>query len=143
MNARSFGCCLLLLVATGCGGSGEATLHGQLSAGAGQNFSPHDGEQIMMVFYAVGDDDKPDVMKSYPAMVEPDGKYRMVASGGKLPAGRYRVAVEALPMVPPGGSGKKITDRLMGRYNRGNSTLDVTIKSGDNDIPIDLGPAAK
>jgi hypothetical protein len=75
------------------------------------------------VFRGLGADDKPDPNRTYTAMLNPDGSFELVASGGELPAGVYQVTVDIAGKV--GEKYKAFATRR-------------ELKPGANDLTLDL-----
>lgn len=111
-------------LAAGCGG-GMATVKGKLvENGQPKAFGAFSAS---VQFARIGDDGKPDPTRLYSAIVNPDGTFELVASGGELPAGTYQVAID-MP-VKKGGSRP---------FAPPTSSLRRELKSGPNDFTIDL-----
>ena len=70
----------------------------------------------------IGANGEPDNMKSFTAVVDTDGTFEVLASGGQVPPGAYRVSVQ-------GPFTKKPTAKV---------AVKREIVIGDNDITIDL-----
>jgi hypothetical protein len=115
---------VLALIVTGCG-SGMAKVKGKIvENGQPKSFGAFSAS---IQFTLIGPDGKPDTTKMYSAVVDQDGSFELVASGGELPAGTYQVAIE-MPL--------KKGDRP--QFAGPNSPLRRELKSGSNDLTIDL-----
>lgn len=112
----------LLSLLSGCGGEEMGRLKGRLVVnGQPKEFPPSSASvQISLI----GADGKPDVTKAYSAVVNPDGTFEVVASGGKLHPGTYQVEIRH---PPPKGGAAPVT-----------ITTRREVKPGDNDWTIDL-----
>jgi hypothetical protein len=119
--------CLALtgLLAGGCGG-GTAKVKGRLVTN-GQPMS-FPATQAAIVLSPLGADGKPDPAKSYSAVVNQDGSFELVASGGELPAGNYQVSIQAVG---------KLKEQLK-LFAGTDSPVRRELKSGLNDITIDV-----
>jgi hypothetical protein len=115
----------LLALAAGCG-SGKARVKGRLvENGQPQKFG---ATQVALEFVPLGADGKPEQGKSYTAVVNEDGTFEVVASGGELPPGTYQVAVTAMGTL-----------RTKYRaFAAPTSAIRREIKAGKNDLTIDL-----
>ena len=121
-----FALLFLPLLLAGCGGSGPARVKGQLTENGQPKAMPAGTSSVL--FTLVDPDGKPDAGKSYTAVVNADGTFEVVASGGELPPGTYIVSIQ-------------VRGKLAG-LARGLSGLDSPIrrelKPGQNDLVIDL-----
>ncbi len=118
---------LVALAASGCGGPGKAKVKGQLVSG-GQPMS-FPATQVGVVFTPVGADGKPDPTKAYTAVVNEDGTFELVASGGELPSGNYQVSILA--------TGGKLATQMK-PYAGASSPIRRELKPGPNEITIDV-----
>ena len=114
-----------LFLLAGCGAS-PARVKGQVVAN-GQPVS-FTGLQAAVVFAPVGPDGKPDTGRSQTAVLNPDGSFELLASGGELPAGTYMVGIQVV-----GKAGEKF--KAVGPTN---SPIRRELKSGPNDLTIDV-----
>jgi len=113
-----------LFAVAGCGG-GMAKVKGKLvENGEPKAFAPFSAS---VQFAKIGDDGKPDETKMYSAIVNADGTFELVASGGQLPAGMYQVVIE-MPVKP--GQRQPFAAHV--------SPIRRDLKSGQNDLTIDL-----
>lgn len=122
-----FLCCAfaVMAVVTGCGPA-IGTVKGRLVENGQPTKFPPTSASVQMS--PVGADDKPDANVVYSAVVNEDGTFEVVASGGKLPPGKYMVAVEVI-----GKDGAKYK-----QFNATVSKVRREIKSGSNELTIDL-----
>lgn len=93
--------------------------------------------QAALMFTLLGAGDQPDASKSYTANLNPDGSFEMVASGGRLPPGRYMVTIEMPPAQGKAGLAKY---REVYRFPKSSLRADVTV--GENDVTVDLAKPA-
>ena len=129
MRTRSCAAALALFALVGCGDS-----LGRVKGRVVQNGQPMQVEgQAALMFYLLGPDGKPDPEKSYPVPLNPDGTFELLASGGRVPAGNYLLTVEV--NAKPGNAG---IAKYKGRYTLPNSGLRAEVKSGSNDLVVDL-----
>src|SRR5690349_19732037 len=116
---------LAALAAGGCG-SGKGKVKGRLVAnGQPMSFPP---TQVAVVFAPVGADGKPDPLKAFTAVVNEDGTFELIASGGELPAGQYQISIQAMGAMK---------EKLKG-FAAANSRVRRELTSGTNDITIDV-----
>lgn len=114
------------LVAGGCGGGSPARVKGQLvENGQPRTFPP---TQVAIELAPVGPDGKPDNKKAVNAVVNPDGTFAVVASGGEFPPGTYQVCILAPPKFQPD----------LKRFAPPTSPLRRELKPGDNELVIDV-----
>ena len=107
------------ILAAGCS-PGIGKVKGQIvENGQPKTFPPSTHAIEMSMLGANGE---PDNMKSFTAVVDTDGSFEVLASGGQVPPGTYRVSVQ-------GPSTKKPTAKV---------SVKREIVVGDNDITIDL-----
>ena len=122
-------CSLLVLVVmiclAGCGES-KATVKGKIvENGQPKTFGAN---QAALQLTLIGPDGKPDDNKSFTAVVNEDGTFEVVASGGEIPIGKYQVAVQI--MGATGQPYKKLAPP--------DSPIRRELKSGANELTIDL-----
>jgi len=123
----------------GCSDSSKATLKGQLFTAPGQKLTLAENEQAFLSFVKLNDAGQLDPNFNFPCMVKPDGEYEMVASGGELPPGQYRVSLEVQITKSVNKQGTpKMVDRFNGKLSRDRSNVKVEVKPGANDLPVDL-----
>lgn len=114
------------LASGGCSDNGKAKVKGRLvSNGQPMTFPAF---QASVVLAPVGPDDKPDPSKSFTCVLEPDGSFELLASGGELPAGRYQVAVQTMG---------KPSNQLKG-FAGPSSLVRRDLKPGPNELLIDV-----
>ncbi len=116
---------LAALAAGGCGGS-PATVKGRLVSNGESMTVP--GATVAVTFTRVDGDAKDGSAKSFNAVVNPDGTFEVVASGGQLPVGMYRVSVLATG---------KLADKFKA-YAEPGSPIRRELKPGSNEITIDV-----
>ncbi|HVK15230.1 MAG TPA: hypothetical protein VM597_41205, partial [Gemmataceae bacterium] len=115
---------VVALVVNGCGG-GMAKVKGKLvENGQHRQFAAFSAS---VQFAKIGEDGRPDTTKMYSAVVEADGSFELVASGGELPAGVYQVAVE-MPV--------KKEER--NAFAPPDSPIRRELRAGANELTIDL-----
>lgn len=115
----------LLVLLVGCGG-GTARVKGQILENGQPKAFP--GMQASVAFTPVGADGKLETSKSYSAMLNSDGKFEVIASGGELPPGNYAVSIQAVGKANEQFKGFGATD----------SPIRREVKPGQNDFQIDL-----
>src|SRR5436309_9103500 len=90
---RNFLLCTVLCAAVsalGCSDS-KSRVKGQVV----ENGKPLPVEgQVALMFDFIGPDGNTDPSQSYPVPLNPDGSFELMASGGKVPPGTYRVTVQ-------------------------------------------------
>jgi hypothetical protein len=116
---------LLLLVVMGCGDSPGRVKGRVVENGQPKDFPPM---QASVTFDRIGPDGKPDTKSSYTAILNKDGTFEVIVSGGELPSGTYAVSISA--------TGKE--NKLFKGFNAAETKVRREIKSGLNDIQIDL-----
>lgn len=115
-----------LVLLAGCGGGKAARVRGQVvENGQPASFA---GMLAAVVFAPVGPDGKPDTNRSQTAVLNPDGSFELVASGGELPVGTYMVGIQVV-----GKAGAKFKD-----VGPTNSPIRRELKPGPNDLTIDV-----
>ena len=110
---------LFSILIAGCS-PGTGKVKGQIVENGQPKTFPASSHAIEMSM--IGANGEPDNMKSFTAVVETDGTFEVLASGGQVPPGSYRVSVQ-------GPSTKKLTAKV---------AVKREIVIGDNDITIDL-----
>ncbi len=110
---------LLLVPIAGCS-PGIGKVKGQIVENGQPKTFPPSSHAIEMSM--IGANGEPDNMKSFTAVVGIDGTFEVLASGGQVPPGTYRVSVQ-------GPSTKKLTAKV---------SVNREIVVGDNNITIDL-----
>lgn len=125
MNRALLMVVLVCALLVGCG-SGKAKVRGRLvENGQPTTFPP---TTLALELAPVGEDDQPDKTKLYPAVVNEDGTFEVVASGGEVPLGKYAISIQATG---------KYTEKLKA-FAPGASRIRREIKAGTNDLTIDL-----
>lgn len=111
------------VVALGC--SSKA---GRVKGQVVENGSPVKVQgQAALMFDLVGPDGKADPTKGYPVPLNPDGSFELVASGGDVPPGTYRVTVQV--------NGPKAAS---GIFHYKGQSLTQEVKAGSNNLTIEL-----
>lgn len=113
---------LAVLCLAGCGGPDMAKVKGQILEGGQPKSFPPTSHSVEIA--AVDASDKADPAKTYTAVVNADGTFEMLASGGQLPPGRYLFTVRG-PTIK-----KKGIEAPQGAIRE--------LKGGENAITIDL-----
>ena len=116
---------LLALLLAGCS-SAPAKFRGQLVENGQPMKVP--ATTLAIEVNALTEDGKLDPAKLYPAVVNEDGSFEVVAGGGTLPLGKYAIAIQA--------TGKYQTQ--LKRFAPGTSPIRREIKPGTNEITIDV-----
>jgi hypothetical protein len=113
------------LAAAGCSGGGTARLKGKIvDNGQPVTFPP---TTASVQLSPLGEGGTPDPTKVYACVVNEDGSFEFLASGGELPPGTYQVVLELV-----GGKGPANAKAIAGK------ALKRELKSGSNDLVIDL-----
>ena len=113
------------LLTAGCGG-GLAKVKGQIvENGQPTTFPP---TTVSVQLSPIGADGKADPAKVYGCVVNPDGTFELVASGGEVPAGMYQVAIEVTAKGPVKAKA----------FSAKGTPLHRELKSGQNVLTIDL-----
>jgi len=117
-----------LPLAAGCGGPEMAKVKGRLV----ENGAPREvaGGSVGVQLTLIGEGGKLDPKKSYTAVVNTDGTFEVVASGGELQPGTYQVALQF----------KDPKDKLASQVKAvsGGNDIRREIKPGPNELTIDL-----
>jgi hypothetical protein len=88
---------LVALTAGGRARDSKSELKGRLvSNGQPMTFPP---TSAAVVLSPMGADDQPDVSRAFTCVVNEDGSFELVASGGELPAGTYQVSIQAMGKI--------------------------------------------
>lgn len=125
----------------GCGGPQSARLKGRVLGADGQPFTLQKGDQGFMRLLGKAAAGTKGEDPEYPAMLNPDGTFEVVASGGELKPGTYRVALEVVATTRTTKEGRPVQeDRLKGRFKADKTTLSVEAKAGPNDVTVTLPP---
>ena len=128
----------------GCSSPTTGSVKEQLYAKPGEKLAPGADEQWMMSFVGINDAGQINNNLTYPAHLEGDGAFRVVASNGEVPPGKYRVACEVEYTKSTTKQGRPLrADRFGGKYSKEKSPLTVEVKLGENDFPIELGEVSR
>jgi hypothetical protein len=124
-------CLILLAVAVmataGCSGGGVGKVKGQIvDNGQPVKFPFQTGS---VEFVPLQADGTPELGKVYAAIVNEDGSFELLASGGELAVGQYQVSIEMV-----GTKGPEKARPFAAKVK----PLKREIKSGQNTITIDL-----
>ena len=112
------------LVAVGCGG-GKARVKGKVvDNGEPVKFPP---TTASVQLTPVGPDGRPDVNSAVTCVVNEDGTFELLASGGEAPPGKYHVTLNLT-----GGKGPPKAQAIAGK------AIERELKSGQNELTIDL-----
>lgn len=122
---KRFVALLLALILVGCS-SAPARFRGQLVENGQPLKVPATTLAIEVI--ALKEDGSLDREKLYPAVVNEDGSFEVIAGGGTLPLGKYAVAIQA--------TGTYQTQ--LKRFAPGTSPIRREIKPGSNEITIDV-----
>ena len=125
---------LVLVAVAGCGGE-MARVKGRLVNG-GSPVAPPPGARISLLFEPVEGGPGADARRFFPAILEGDGTFEVVASGGQVPPGTYRVSLtfssadsrQSAPPVPA----------ELAPFTRADSPLRATLEKGSNTLEVDL-----
>ena len=111
---------LALMFVTGCS-EGKAHVKGRIvENGQPVSFSAN---QAAVEFSPIGSDGKADSSKTFTAVVNDDGTFEVLASGGEVPRGNYDITFRSY-------------GKLREKYK--DQTLRREVKAGKNDFTIDL-----
>lgn len=111
--------CLAVLVA-GCG-PGKARVKGRVTEGGQPASFPPTAAAIQIA--PIGSDGEPDPARAFTAVVNEDGTWEVLASGGELPTGEYEIAFQA-------------TGKLKGKFQ--SKPVRQQLKAGTNEVTIDV-----
>lgn len=126
--------------AAGCGAD-AGTLKGSVVDGGKPVGS--EGQQVSLSFHPAKPDGSFDEGNCSTAVLNGDGSFEFVASGGTLKPGRYKVVIASASAPGPGTQStakekSKAPDRFAGHSTFAASKLTVTVEAGKNDVVIDL-----
>lgn len=116
----------LIGLATGGCGSSLAKVKGRL-VNNGQAITVP-ATQVAVILAPLDAEDKPDPLKSFTAVVNEDGTFEVLASGGELPPGRYQVAIQAQGKLKEQFKALAVP----------NSPIRRELKPGPNELTIDI-----
>ncbi len=131
--------------AAGCG-TDTGTLKGSLVDGGKPVGS--EGQQVSLSFHPRKPDGAFDEGNCSTAVLNGNGSFEFVASGGTLKPGTYRVVIAGASSASGPGTQStakeksKKPDRFAGHSTFAASKLTVTIVAGKNDVVIDLSKPA-
>jgi hypothetical protein len=117
----------LVVVLAGCG-TDPARIKGRVLDNGQPLSVPGSGAPQSIVFESLGGE--AGAGRMYSAMLNPDGTFELVAAGGSVPPGEYRVSFD---VTLPGKDGEKFK-----RFRGSGSPLRRELKPGSNDLTIDL-----
>jgi hypothetical protein len=123
---------LMVLLATGCGGSNFIKAKGRVVKG-GEPYHTPEGEGLR-IFFAPEQTSDAEHYDSYAAAYDPDdGTFEVIGKDGRgLPPGQYRVGIQLM---------QKKEDLLGGRLLGKQSPFVVEVALRGNDIVLDLDQA--
>ncbi len=117
---------LVGLAAGGCGGPKLAKVKGRLVTNdQPMEFPP---TAAAVVFTPLNDGGTPDPSKSFTAVVNEDGSFEVLASGGQLPVGKYQISIQAMG---------KLKEQLK-KFGEGVSPVRRDLQPGPNELVIDF-----
>ena len=119
--------CALVLVLAGCG-TDPSRVKGRLLDNGQPLAVPASGTPQTVVFTSLGGE--AGAGRMYSAMIGADGTFELVAAGGSVPPGEYRVSFD---VTLPGKDGEKFK-----RFRGDGSPIRRELKPGANDLAIDL-----
>jgi hypothetical protein len=115
------------LLATGCGGGGPGKVKGKVVENGQPTTFP--AMQASVQLAPVGSGGKADWNGPvYTAVLNADGTFEVVASGGEVPPGEYLIAIEQ--------TGKPVP--RLANFTTAKTAVKREIKSGSNELTIDL-----
>lgn len=118
----------LFLLLSGCSGN-MATVSGRI-VDNGQPMK-YAATQAAVQLTLMGANGKPDNSKSFTAVVNPDGTFQVVASGGSVPIGTYQVIMNI-----------RDEDPKYKPFTALDSQIRREVKPGHNDLVLDLSKPA-
>ena len=117
----------LVVVVAGCG-TEPSRVRGRILDNGQPVAVPASGTPQTVAFTSLGGE--AGAGRMYSAMLNPDGTFELVAAGGSVPPGEYRVSFD---VTLPGNDGEKFK-----RFRGATSPLRRELKPGSNDLTIDL-----
>ncbi|MFO0823709.1 MAG: hypothetical protein U0792_11430 [Gemmataceae bacterium] len=124
----------LVVVLVGCEAE-PSRVKGRLLENGKPVAVPAAGSPQVIVFESMSPDGATSTGRMYSAMLSTDGTFELIASGGSVPPGNYRVSFD---VTLPGKDG----DKFKG-FRRDNSPIRRELKPGSNDLTIDLASPEK
>jgi len=122
------GLCVPLWLA-GCGSATTATITGKIvDNGQPRQYQP---TQAAVQLTLVGPGGKLDENRSFTAVVNPDGTFQVISSGGEIPVGTYQVAIQI-----------RDEDPKYKAFAAPESQVRREIKPGRNELVLDLSKPA-
>lgn len=115
------------VIVAGCGPD-KARITGRVFDNNQPVAVPASGDPQSIVFTSLGGD--AGAGRMYTAALNPDGTFELVAAGGSVPPGEYRVSFN---VILPGKGGEKFK-----RFRGEGSPIRRELKPGPNDLSIDL-----
>ena len=117
-----------VVTVSGCG-TDPARIKGRLLDNGMPLAVAASGAPQSVVFIPLGPDGS-DLGRMYSATLGPDGTFELVAAGGSVPPGKYRVSLD---IALPGKAGERFK-----RFAGTGSPIRTELKPGSNDLVIDL-----
>jgi len=119
---------VLMILATGCGGSGKLQTKGRVLKG-GQPFTVPEGEYVRLIFVPVVESGNPH--DTYVAEYNrQDGSFKVAGKDLQgMPPGKYRIAVEHL---------RKRADVLKGAFSEASTPFICEVNNSRDEVTIDL-----
>ncbi|MBA4188178.1 MAG: hypothetical protein C0467_09190 [Planctomycetaceae bacterium] len=118
----------LVVIVSGCG-TDPARIKGRLLDNGQPLAIPASGAPQSIVFVPLGADGS-NQGRMYSATLGPDGAFELVAAGGSVPPGNYRVSLD---ITLPGKAGERFKP-----FAGTGSPIRRELKPGSNDLVIDL-----
>jgi len=128
---RAIFCSVILVAcfAIGCGGASRKKVDGKIVKD-GQPFTVSDKGVFVLSFVPENDTG----VASYNATTKPDGTFTIVGPEGKgIPAGKYKVHLQAMDPYQPGGG----TDKLAHKFAPGAPNPKI-VEIGSGELVIDV-----
>ncbi|MBM3979993.1 MAG: hypothetical protein FJ304_06860 [Planctomycetes bacterium] len=118
---------LVGLTAGGCGGPKLAKVKGKLVTNDQPMTFPLASAGV--IFTPLSAEGTPDPSKAFTAVINEDGTFEMLASGGQLPPGKYQISIQAQG---------KLKEQLK-KFGEGVSPVRRELQPGPNELVIDFG----
>lgn len=120
MKRMLFSALALAVLVAGCA-PGKARVKGRVTEGGQPASFPPTAAAIQLS--PIGSDGEPDPARAFTAVVNEDGTWEVLASGGELPTGQYEVAFQAY-------------GKLKNKYKP--TAVRQELKAGMNEVTIDV-----